>query len=130
MDKYNIISFTDNLDTLHKDMSDWCNLPYEERLKSNMKCNEIYNMDIPDLFNLLTRSIMNGILPKDPVQIQTMLTEGTIVASDNDLYPEFNFLDDEKQTFMWKKQVVDKLEMSPEVVIISPFESNERKIMI
>lgn len=127
MDKYNIISFTDNLDTLHKDMSDWCNLPYEERLKSNMKCNEIYNMDIPDLFNLLTRSIMNGILPKDPVQIQTMLTEGTIVASDNDLYPEFNFLDDEKQTFMWKKQVVDKLEMSPEVVIISPFESNEKK---
>ena len=49
-----------------------------------------------------------------------------------DKYQEFDFLSgdlssDEQQSFMWKKQIANKLELSPEIVIISPFISDEKE---
>ena len=49
MDKYNIITPTDNLDDLTNDMVNWYQMPKKFRDAANDDCMKIYNCYVPQL---------------------------------------------------------------------------------
>ena len=126
MDKFNVISLTSDLAELQNDMYMWLNLPYDKRTRSDENCIRLYGITNTELFNQLKALILADKIPKDPDLIGNTITEGSLIHQDHTgLAPDFDFLSDEDQTFIWKKQMAQQLEQSPYVVIISPFYKNQ-----
>ena len=121
MDKFNVIIPTSNLDDLQNDMYSWTLLPYNLRLRSDEECIRRYNMTNIDLFNKLKAMIISNTVPEDKEMFGNFISEGAIVNNDNNLIPELEFLNDEEQDFIWKKQMANQLSQSPNIVIINPF---------
>jgi hypothetical protein len=121
MDNYNVISLTSNLSDLENDMVDWSNMSFDRRMRSDENCIRLYGMTNIDLFNNLKASIIDKKVPDNPEVLLSNIQEGTFEKSENNMIPDFNFLDDEEQTFIWKKNIANNLEQSPFIVIISPF---------
>ena len=129
MDRFNVITPTSDIDELNNDMSSWCSLPYNLRLRSDEECIRRYNITNIDLYNRLKAAIIANKLPENPELIGNAISEGLVMSNDN-LLPEFDFLNDEEQNFIWKKQTAEQLELSPNIVIISPFKGNEKEYSI
>lgn len=124
MDKYNVITPTLNLDELENDMTSWANLPYEFRLRSDDNCIRQYGMTNIQLFNKLKSSILSKADFDDPIAIlSSNITEATTDKFQS--ISNYNFEDDEE--LLWKLQMSENLQTSPEVVIIDPYIQNNNE---
>ena len=61
MDKYNIITPTDNLDDLTDDMINWYQMPKKFRDAANDDCMRIYNCYVPQLYNRIKEKILQNM---------------------------------------------------------------------
>lgn len=124
MDKFNVLNITNDLNSLEVDMSNWSSLPYDFRVRSDEECVSRYGINNTQLYNILKAAIIDN----KPIENENMLgqfvSESSIMMNQNNIIPEFDFLSDEDQTFVWKKQMCEQLEKSPHIVIISPFRGN------
>lgn len=112
MDQYNVITPSSDLDELNKDMTNWTMLPYNMRLRSDEECIRRYNMTNIDLYNKIKAAIINNTpLPEEHDMIGSTISEGTFVED-----PMFS----DQQQLVWKYQMCEQLEQSPNIVIISP----------
>lgn len=120
MDRFNVITPTSNLNELELDMNSWSNLPYDIRMRSDEDCLRMFGMTNAEFYNRLKSSIVaNQITSNDNSEniINIIKTEGALLDT------EFTFSDDET-SFDKRKMIADQLELSPEVVIISPIKDN------
>ena len=58
MDKFNVITPTNDLDELEKDMDSWIRLPHKLRLLSNDACMKKYNCTVNDLYHNIKERIL------------------------------------------------------------------------
>ena len=61
MDKYNIITPTDNLNDLTNDMINWYQMPKKFRDAANDDCMRIYNCYVPQLYNRIKEKILQNM---------------------------------------------------------------------
>ena len=127
MDKYNVIIPTSNLDELNNDMVAWCNLPYNVRMRSDEECIRKYNMTNIDLYNKIKASIISNQIPEDKEMIANFVSEATLTDNNN---INFDFLYNEDDQLIYRKQISKQLELSPNIVIISPFKEDEEEYSI
>lgn len=111
MDKYNVITPTSDLDELNNDMTNWTMLPYNMRLRSDEECIRRYNMTNIDLYNKVKTAIINHT----PLEIN----DNIIGSSISEGFVEDPMFSDQQQ-LLWKQQICDQLEQSPNIVIITP----------
>ena len=127
MDKYNVISITNNLAELQNDMANWSNLPYDFRLRSDENCIRLYGMTNTELFNRLRAVLVSSQKPEEDIDvIGANISEAFTSTEDQINYdnPEFS---EETEMMKWKKDIANELDKSPYIVIISPFEDNKKK---
>lgn len=127
MDKYNVISITNNLAELQNDMVNWSNLPYDFRLRSDENCIRLYGMTNTELFNRLRAVLVSTQKPEEDIDvIGANISEAFTSTEDQINYdnPEFS---EETEMMKWKKDIANELDKSPYIVIISPFEDNKKK---
>lgn len=123
MDQFNVITPTSDLDELNNDMVSWTRLPLNLRYRSDEECIRRYNMTNIDLYNNLKAMIINNTVPKDDMMLSNSISEGAMIQ-DNSVV---SFLNDEEKDFIIKKQKCEQLEMSPNIVIISPFRGDNKE---
>ena len=121
MDKFNVIDLNVDLASLEKDMADWSNLPYDFRLRSDENCIRLYGMTNIELYNRLKAKIVSNMSDSDDMIIGSSISENSL------LLPNDYTSDESELDFNWKKQMAAKLELSPLVVIISPFKGNTKE---
>lgn len=127
MDQYNVINITSNLLDLENDMRAWSNMPFERRMRSDEDCIRLYGVTNIELFNRLKTLLVSNNLPTDEELLKTSVSEGFDMQSAG-LVPTFDFLDDEAQVLLWKKQMVEQLNMSPTVALLSPAHDTVEKL--
>ena len=69
MDKYNVISITNDLSALQNDMIQWSNLPYDFRLRSDEDCIRLYGMTNTELFNRLRAVLVSTQKPVEDIDV-------------------------------------------------------------
>ena len=110
MDKYNIITPTDNLDDLTNDMVNWYQMPKKFRDAANDDCMRIYNCYVPQLYNRIKEKILQNMdyadIDDDNITIKESCTS------------EIDFSKYEK--YEEKLKMSKKLQENPYIVIIDP----------
>ena len=110
MDKFNVIIPTADLDELNIDMTAWCSLPYNMRMRSDEECIRAYGMTNTELYNRIKERILlaNDIANKNRDNI--IISNEAIVASNDEN--------------VWANpELIDKsleLQKSPYIVLIDP----------
>ena len=128
MDQFNVISLTNDIAELELDMNRWSNMPYDMRKRSDEDCIRLHGMTNIQLYNKIKAGFMKlATLEDDNVVIGNSISEAVFVDSEN--HKEQFELED-IESFNWKLKMVDNLEVSPLIVIISPFRSEEQKYSI
>jgi hypothetical protein len=108
MDKFNVITPTADLDELTADMSSWCLLPYDMRMRSDEECIRTFGCTNWDLYNNIKEKILaNDDLNKIDKNNLTIQTESDDVIGHWSNYTKLIRLSDE-------------LQESPYIVIITP----------
>ena len=108
MDKFNVITPTADLDKLTADMSSWCLLPYDMRMRSDEECIRIFGCTNWDLYNNIKEKILaNDDLNKIDKNNITIQTESDDIIGHWNNYTKLIRLSDE-------------LQESPYIVIITP----------
>ena len=87
MDKYNIITPTDNLNDLTNDMVNWYQMPKKFRDAANDDCMRIYNCYVPQLYNRIKEKILQNMDYAD-IDDDNILSKGYIdlMSEDGTLY--------------------------------------------
>ena len=110
MDKYNIITPTDNLNDLTNDMINWYQMPKKFRDAANDDCMRIYNCYVPQLYNRIKEKILQNMdyadIDDDNITIKESCTS------------EIDFSKYEK--YEEKLKMSKKLQENPYIVIIDP----------
>ena len=129
MDKYNVISITNDLSALQNDMIQWSNLPYDFRLRSDEDCIRLYGMTNIELFNRLRAVLVSTQKPVEDIDvIGKNISESSGDVNQNQLNLPANFDFSEDQDLLrQKKEIAAELDKSPTIVIISPFEDKNKK---
>lgn len=129
MDKYNVISITNDLSALQNDMIQWSNLPYDFRLRSDEDCIRLYGMTNTELFNRLRAVLVSTQKPVEDIDvIGKNISESSGDVNQNQLNLPANFDFSEDQDLLrQKKEIAAELDKSPTIVIISPFEDKNKK---
>lgn len=65
MDNNNVIELTNDLKTLELDMTNWSNLPFEMRKRSDVECIQKYGCTNIELYNSIKANIIKNEPPKD-----------------------------------------------------------------
>jgi hypothetical protein len=121
MDKFDVIDITNNLDDLDRDMVNWYNIPYRERMRSNDVCMKRYNCTVPELYNRLKSNILSKLDSKVD-NSSNIVMEATANF--------YHIRDNYKEEYNDKLNQAKALEYQyPFIIIISPdIESKEELI--
>ena len=109
MDQYNVITPTNNLDDLDRDMNNWYLLPFEMRMRSNDECMRRNGCTIQDYYNRMRTSIIKH---QDQGEYKPNNLEIMKENAYSDLLSDVNFSE--------KKAMSNDYNQSPFIVIIDP----------
>lgn len=106
MDKYNIITPTDDLDQLNIDMGNWYMLPYDFKMRSNEDCIRIYGCTVEDLYNKIKEAIMKNMDIANTVGDNLFFVEAT----------EWEKMED----YSYRLSLSKKLQENPYIILLDP----------
>ena len=104
MDKFNVISITNDINELESDMQQWSLLPYDFRRRSNDDCIRMYGVTVPELYTRLKNNIQS-IADLNKKDDSNLVYENAWEELDN---------------YHWLLGISKQLQENPYIIIIDP----------